>query len=54
MYPLDVTMPHAGYCVVGWLEFGAGSILGSVLVRGHRTAPGVRLVRVPPTDSRLP
>ena len=30
MYPLDVTMPQAGCCVAGGLEFGAGSILGSV------------------------
>ena len=48
MYPLDVTMPQAGCCVTEGLEFGAGSILGSVPVRGHRPAPGVRLVRVPP------
>ena len=24
MYPLDVTMPQAGCCVAGGLEFGAG------------------------------
>ena len=29
MYPLDVTMPQAGCCVAGGLEFGAGSILGA-------------------------
>ena len=48
MYPLDVTMPQAGCCVAGGLEFGAESVLGSVLVRGHRPAPGVRLVSVHP------
>ena len=26
MYPLDVTMPQAGCCVAGGLEFGAGLI----------------------------
>ena len=41
MYPLDVTMPQAGCCVAGGLEFGAGSILGSVSVRGHRPASGL-------------
>ena len=30
MYPLDVTMPQAGCCVAGGLEFGAGPILGSI------------------------
>ena len=34
MYPLDVTMPQAGCCVAGGLEFGAGSILGSVRCGG--------------------
>ena len=34
MYSLDVTMPQAGYCVAGGLEFGAGSILGSVRCGG--------------------
>ena len=51
MYPLDVTMPQAGCCVAGGLEFGAGSIHGSVSVRGHRPASGVRLVRVPPIQA---
>ena len=49
MYPLDVIMPRAGCCVAGGLEFGAGSIHGSVSVRGHRPASGVRLLCVPPT-----
>ena len=49
MYPLDVTMPQAGSCVAGGLEFGAGSILGSM--RGHRPVSGVRLVRVPPNQT---
>ena len=31
---LDVTMPQAGCCVAGGLEFGAGSILGSVRCGG--------------------
>ena len=57
MYPLDVTMPQAGCCVAGGLEFGAGSILGSffflgsVSVRVHQPAPGVKLVRVPPIQT---
>ena len=51
MYPLDVNMPQAGYCVAGGLEFGAGSINGSVSVRGHRPASGVRLVCVPPNQT---
>ena len=34
MYPLDVTMPQAGCCVAGGLEFGAGSILGSIRCGG--------------------
>ena len=34
MYPLDVTMPQAGCCVAGGLEFGGGSILGSVRCGG--------------------
>ena len=48
MYHLDVTVPQVGCCVAGGLEFGAGSIHGSLSVRGHRSASGVRLVRVPP------
>ena len=44
--PLDVTMPQAGCCVAGGLELGAGSIHGSVSVRGRRPASGIRLVRV--------
>ena len=51
MYPLDVTMPQAGCCVAGGLEFGAGSILESVSVQGQRPASGVRLVRVPPIQA---
>ena len=35
MYPLDVTMPQAGRCVAGGLEFGAGSIHGSVRCGGR-------------------
>ena len=34
MYPLDVTMPQAGCCVAGGLEFGAGSILRSIRCGG--------------------
>ena len=34
MYPLDVTMPQAGCCVAGVLEFRAGPILGSVRCGG--------------------
>ena len=34
MHPLDVTMAQAGYCVAGGLEFGAGSVLGSVRCGG--------------------
>ena len=34
MYPLDVTMPQAGCCVAGGLEFGAESILGLVRCGG--------------------
>ena len=48
MYPLDVTMSQAGCCVAGGLELRAGSINGLVSARGHRPAPGVRLVCVPP------
>ena len=51
MYPLDVTMPQAGCCVAGGLEFGAGSIPGLVSVRGHRPASGVRLLCVPPIQT---
>ena len=56
MYPLDVTTPQAGCCVAGGLELGAGSIHGSVSVRGHRPASGVRLVRVSPNQTcyRMP
>ena len=38
-------------CVAGGLEFGAGSIHGSISVRGHRPAPGVRLVRASPIQA---
>ena len=38
-------------CVAGGLEFGVVLILGSKSVRGHRLAPGVRLVRVPPVQT---
>ena len=48
MYPLDVTMPQAGYCVAGGLEFGAGIDPRIGTVRGHRPASGVRPVRVLP------
>ena len=34
MYVLDVTMPQAGCCVAGGLEFGAGPILGSIRCGG--------------------
>ena len=34
MYPLDITMPQAGCCVAGGLEFGAGSIIGSIRCGG--------------------
>ena len=51
MYPLDVTMPQAGCCVAGGLELGAGLIHESISVRGHRPAPGVRLVSVPPIQT---
>ena len=51
MYPLDVTMPQAGCCVAGGLEFGAGVDPRIGLVRGHRPASGVRLVRVPPIQT---
>ena len=36
MYPLDVTMPQAGCCVAGGLEFGAGFDPRISTVRGHR------------------
>ena len=39
------------FCVAGGLEFGPGLIHGSVSVRGHRPASGVRLVRVPPIQT---
>ena len=51
MNPLDVTMPQAVCCVAGWLGFGPGLIHGSVSVRGHRPALGVRLVRVHPIQT---
>ena len=51
MYPLDVTMPRAGCCVAGGLEFGAGIDPRISTVRGHRPASGVRLVRVPPNQT---
>ena len=51
MYPLDVTMPQAGCCVAGGLEFGAGIDPRIGTVRGHRPASGVRLVRVPPNQT---
>ena len=34
MYHLDVTMPRAGCCVAGGLEFGAASIHGSIRCGG--------------------
>ena len=46
MYPLDVTMPQAGCCVAGGLEFGTGIDPRIGTVRGHRPASGVRLVCV--------
>ena len=45
MYPLDVI--H-GVCVAGELESGAG------LVRGHKHAPGVRLISVTPIQACCP
>ena len=51
MYPLVVTMPQAGCCVAGGLEFGAGIDPRIGTVRGHRPASGVRLVRVPPIQT---
>ena len=51
MYPLDVTMPQAGCCVAGGLEFGAGIDPRIDTVRGHRPASGVRPVRVPPIQT---
>ena len=51
MYPPDVTMPQAGCCVAGGLEFGAGSDPRIGTVRGHRPASGVRPVRVPPIQT---
>ena len=51
MYPLDVTMPQAGCCVAGGLEFGAGFDPRIGTVRGDRPASGVRLVRVPPIQT---
>ena len=53
MYPLDVTMPQAGCCVAGGLEFGAGIDPRIGAVRGHRPASGVRLVRVPPEEAKF-
>ena len=47
MYPLDVTMPQAGYCVAGGLEFGAGIDPRIDTVRGHRPASGVRACLCP-------
>ena len=51
MYSLDVIMPQAGCCVAARREFGAGSIQGSVSVRGHLPASGVRLARLPPIQA---
>ena len=51
MYSLDVTMPQAGCCVAGGLEFGAGIDPRIGTVRGHRPASGVRLDRVPPIQT---
>ena len=46
MYPLDVTVPHAGCCVAGGLEFRAGSIHGSISMWEDRPAPDRRLAAV--------
>ena len=44
-----LTCRKQGYAPPGWI--GARSIHGSVSVRGHRPAPGVRLVCVPPIQT---